>query len=245
MASNKESYSLFKSAVALVLIAGCLWASQWQYHRGVDRHERNNLIKAQTTLPPVELETASRAPVAHEWREISSLGTFDPKQQILLRNRYFEGKYGFEVLTAFTSASGEKFWVDRGWVQAGATALEQPEIPALPDGQVRITGRLRLDTSLPQGNFFALPSTGTGLISEANARSTNKVSGIDSDFYLDLVNGSDPTLTPEVPAQLPELSDGPHFAYALQWVLFGGLVIYGRYLIRREVLPRKELGIQA
>jgi hypothetical protein len=98
---------------------------------------------------------------------------------------------------------------------------------------------------LPQGNFFALPSTGTGLISEANARSTNKVSGIDSDFYLDLVNGSDPTLTPDVPAQLPELSDGPHFAYALQWVLFGGLVIYGRYLIRREVLPRKELGVQA
>ena len=90
-----------------------------------------------------------------------------------------------------------------------------------------------------------LPSTGTGLISEANARSTNKVSGIDSDFYLDLIQGSDPILTPDVPAQLPELSDGPHFAYALQWVLFGGLVIYGRYLIRREVLPRKELGVQA
>ncbi len=243
MAPHKESYSLFKSAVALLLIIGCLWASQWQYHRGVDRHQRNNLIEAQTTLPVVSVEVASQSPVAHEWREVKALGVFDPTQQILLRNRYFEGKYGFEVLTAFNTTNGEKFWVDRGWVQAGATALVQPELPKLPNGEVEINGRLRLDTSLPQGNFFALPSTGTGLISEANARSSNSKSGIDSEFYLDLLNGSVPELTPEVPAQLPELSDGPHFAYALQWVLFAGLVIYGRYLIRREVLPRKELGI--
>jgi cytochrome oxidase assembly protein ShyY1 len=243
MKSSKESFSLFKSAVALLLIVGCLWASQWQYHRGVDRHERNNLIEAQTTLPPVRVDVASKSPLTHEWREITAIGSFDPTQQILLRNRYFEGKYGFEVLTAFTTNGGEKFWVDRGWVQAGATALEQPKLPPLPAGQVEIDGRLRLDTSLPQGNFFALPSTGTGLISEANARSSNTKTGIDSDFYLDLLGGSTPELTPEVPAQLPELSDGPHFAYALQWVLFAGLVIYGRILIRREVLPRKELRI--
>jgi hypothetical protein len=30
-------------------------------------------------------------------------------------------------------------------------------------------------------------------------------------------------------------------AYALQWVFFGGLVVYGRFLIRRDVLSRKEL----
>lgn len=243
MASSKESFSLFKSSVALLLIIGCLWASQWQYHRGVDRHQRNNLIQAQTTLPQVEVEIASLSPAAHEWRTIKTSGTFDSTKQILLRNRYFEGKYGFEILTAFTASSGEIFWVDRGWVQAGATAVEQPELPALPKDEVAIVGRLRLDTSLPQGNFFALPAMGKGLISEANARSTNSKNGMNSAFYLDLISGSDKSLTPEVPAQLPELSDGPHFAYALQWVLFGGLVMYGRILIRREVLPRKELRI--
>jgi hypothetical protein len=243
MRSSKESFSLFKSAIALLLILGCLWASQWQYHRGVDRHERNNLIEAQTTLPIVRVDVASKSPLTHEWRQVAAEGSFDPSQQILLRNRYFEGKYGFEVLTAFTTNSGDKFWVDRGWVQAGATALEQPKLPPLPSGLVEINGRLRLDTSLPQGNFFALPSTGKGLISEANARSSNTKTGIDSDFYLDLLGGSTSELIPEVPAQLPELSDGPHFAYALQWVLFAGLVLYGRILIRREVLPRKELRV--
>jgi len=56
-----------------------------------------------------------------------------------------------------------------------------------------------------------------------------------------LLSGSSPSLTPAVPAQLPELSDGPHMAYALQWLFFGGLVVYGRFLIRRDVLSSKEL----
>ena len=99
----------------------------------------------------------------------------------------------------------------------------------VPDGDVIITGRFRLDSSLPRGSFFALPGNGQGLVSELNAQSQ-----LDTEkFYLDLLSGSDPSLTPEVPAQLPPLSDGPHMAYALQWLFFGGLIIYGRILIRR------------
>lgn len=243
--SAKESYSLLKSAIALLLIAGCLIASQWQFQRGVDRQARNNLIEAQTMLAPVTLADVSKSPEKFEWRAITAQGSFDASRQILLRNRYFEGKYGFQVLTAFTAKTGEKFWVDRGWVQAGATAVEQPKVSPLPIGQVMINGRLRLDTSLPQGSFFALPSSGTGLISEANAQSSNTEVGLPSAFYIDLVSGSTPLLTPEVPAQLPPLNDGPHYAYAVQWILFGALVVYGRYLIRREVLAGEEISVES
>ncbi len=240
--SKKESYSLFKTFVALLLIAGCGWAAQWQYHRGVDRHERNNQIESRIELPAITIDEASKDAPANEWRTVVTEGEFDATRQILLRNRYFEGKYGFEVLTAFKDKSGREFWVDRGWVQAGATATIQPELPPLPSSTVQIEGRLRLDRSLPQGKFFAIPTGNRGgLISEANAQSSNRESGIDSNFYLDLLGGSTADLTPEVSASLPELSDGPHFAYALQWVIFGGLVIYGRFLIRREVLTREEL----
>ncbi len=239
--SKKESYSLFKTFIALLLISGCGWAAQWQYHRGVDRHERNNQIESRIELPAITIDEASKDAPANEWRTVVTKGEFDATRQILLRNRYFEGKYGFEVLTAFKDKSGREFWVDRGWVQAGATATIQPELPSLPTGVVQIEGRLRLDRSLPQGKFFAIPTGNRGgLISEANAQSSNRESGIDSNFYLDLLGGSTADLTPEVSASLPELSDGPHFAYALQWVIFGGLVIYGRFLIRREVLSREE-----
>lgn len=240
--SRREPHALLKSALALLLIAGCLWAAQWQYHRGVARHERNSQITSHITLPVVKLATVEAAPERNEWQRVSVTGAFDGDRQILLRNHYSEGKYGFEVLTAFTSAQGKKFWVDRGWVQAGATATEQPQLPAVPTGEVTIVGRIRLDTSLPQGNFFAIPTGKTaGLISEANAQSSNTDHGIESSFYLDLISGSTPELTPAVVAEVPELTDGPHFAYALQWLIFAGLVIYGRFLIRREVLTREEI----
>ena len=226
---SKEQWALFKSFIALLLILLCVWAAQWQYHRGVDRHARNAVIEESIAKSPIELNAVTGELLDYEWQTVSANGTFDTKKQILLRNRYSEGKYGYEVLTLFTANDNRIFWVDRGWVQAGATATTPPVVPAVPTGQVSITGRFRLDSSLPRGSFFALPGNGEGLLSELNAQSQLNT----EKFYLDLLSGSEVSLTPEVTAQLPELSDGPHMAYALQWIFFGGLVIYGRILIRR------------
>ena len=225
----KEPWALFKSIIALLLIILCLWGSQWQYHRGVDRHARNAIIEKRIAQSPIELTTVKGNLADYEWQSVVVAGTFNPDKQILLRNRYNDGKYGYEVLTLFTSTDNKSFWVDRGWVQAGATATTPPVVTALPSGEVSISGRLRLDSSLPRGSFFALPDKGEGLVSELNAQSQ-----LDTEkFYIDLLSGSEKSLTPEVTAQLPELSDGPHMAYALQWIFFGGLVLYGRILIRR------------
>ena len=226
----REKYVFLKSLVALALICLCLIAAQWQYHRGVDRHARNSMIEENIAAPNILLEKAASELSKNEWRTVNAEGVFDASQTILLRNRYFEGKYGFEFLTLFTSSNGEKFWVDRGWIVAGKDAVTAPAIPATPSGTVEITGRMRLDTSLPRGSFFALPASGTGLISKWNAQNEVVTEG----YYLDLLNGSTAELTPNVTAQLPELSDGPHMAYALQWVFFAGLVGYGRILIRRS-----------
>ena len=226
----KEPWSFLKSLIALALVVLCLWGAQWQYHRGVDRHARNTVIEERINRDAIALSEIDRNLANNEWQTVSTSGSFDQSQQILLRNRYSEGKYGYEVLTLFTSTTGEKFWVDRGWVQAGATATTPPVITKVPDSEVSITGRFRLDSSLPRGSFFALPGAGEGLVSELNAQSQ-----LDTEkFYIDLLSGSDPSLTPDVPAQLPSLSDGPHMAYALQWLFFGGLAVYGRFLIRRS-----------
>lgn len=227
---TREPWAILKSLIALALIVLCIWAAQWQYHRGIDRHARNTIIEERIAKDAIDLANIDENVSENEWRSITTTGVFDQTQQILLRNRYSEGKYGYEVLTLFTSTSGEKFWVDRGWVQAGETATTAPEVTRVPETEVTITGRFRLDSSLPRGSFFALPGSGEGLVSELNAQSQ-----LDTEkFYLDLLEGSDPSLTPAVPAQLPSLNDGPHMAYALQWLFFGGLVIYGRFLIRRS-----------
>lgn len=234
---KREPFAFLRSLVALILICGTLWASQWQYHRGIDRHQRNNVIESHLSLPQIPLSKALENPTQSEWRIVTTSGSFDPESNILLRNRYFEGKYGFEVLTLFTPNQGEAFWVDRGWVIAGETAADKPKISPAPLGDVSIVGRFRLNSSLPQGTIFATGSASTSpLIRELNAQRqiSNQL------FYLDLMSGSLPELTPVVPAQLPELSDGPHMAYAAQWLIFAGLIGYGRYLMRKTDLGESK-----
>jgi surfeit locus 1 family protein len=225
----KEAWPIFKSLIALLLLVLCIWGAQWQYQRGVDRHARNTVIEERIAKPAIELSKVTGNLPDYEWQQVTTSGTFSTDKQILLRNRYNDGKYGYEVLTYFTTQDQKNLWVDRGWVQAGATATTPPVVTPVPAGTVTISGRLRLDSSLPRGSFFALPGKGQGLVSELNAQSQLNT----EKFYIDLLSGSDKSLTPTVSAQLPELSDGPHMAYALQWLFFGGLMIYGRILIRR------------
>ena len=189
-------------------------------------------------MKPLELALVTSDVTTHEWQPVRTSGSFDSKSQILLRNSYSDGVYGFELLTRFTNLDMKTFWVDCGWVKAGASATTRPDLPTIPTGQVSIIGRLRLDSSLPQGSFFAIPQgSSQGLIAKANAQSGTR----NENFYLDLLSGSQSSLTPQVSAQLPELSDGPHMAYALQWIFFAGLIGYARFLVRRDVLSRKEL----
>lgn len=226
---QREPWALLKSLLALILIVLCLWAAQWQYQRGVDRHARNFTIMKQIALLPIPLINVGSMPAQYEWQSVTISGEFEVGNQILLPNRYSEGVYGFEVLTLFTAIDGERFWVDRGWVKAGRSASTPPQVTEVPKGRVEITGRLRLDSSLPQGRYFALPANGSGLVSKLNAQSQLRT----EKYYLDLLNGSDESLRPVVPAELPVFSDGPHMAYALQWIFFAGLIVYGRLLIRR------------
>ena len=225
--SSKEPNALLKSFTALLLVALCLIAANWQYDRGINRKAENARIEANTLKPPVSLEQITDLK-SSEWRTVYVQGRFDLKHEVLLRNRYSpEGKYGFEYLTLFKTQSGQQFWIDRGWVKAGETALARPKVPTTPLEEITIKGRIRLDNSLPKGSFFALPASGN-LINDWNLKSKVET----EIFYIDLIDGAG--VAPDTPAQLPELSDGPHLAYALQWLFFAGLVIYGRYLIRKR-----------
>lgn len=229
---GKESHAIATSVLALLLIALCLWASHWQYTRGVARHHLNFLIASHVDMPATTVEALGKNIQGAEWRTVSVNGKFDSLHQILLRNQYSQGTYGFDLLTLFTDTAGHSFWVDRGWIAPGASATAKPELPETSSSIVGITGRIRLEDSLPQGAFFAISPSSKNLISKWNAQSNS--SKKTENFYLDLLTSSDSAMTPVVPVELPELSDGPHMAYALQWLFFAGLVGYGRLLLRRS-----------
>ena len=96
--------SLLQTFVALLLIAGCLFASQWQFARGSIQSQTNKIIAENLELPTLALADFDNLDaVDNQWRTVKITGNFSPTNQELVRNRYYEGKFGFEVLTLFTT----------------------------------------------------------------------------------------------------------------------------------------------
>lgn len=225
---------LTATALAVVLIYGCIQGALWQYDRHQVRHDKNSLILANinkqviTESQLINLNDAKRA-----WRETEITGSFIPTKEILVRNRYHEGKYGFGVITLFKSEQNNFYWVDRGWVVAGKDATTPPITTPVTGDKVEILARVRIENIENQiaGSVFAVPNGKDG----KQLEKWNQTGSVTTqDFYFDLISASDQRFNPEVPSPLPEISDGPHLAYSFQWLIFALLVALALFLVIRE-----------
>jgi cytochrome oxidase assembly protein ShyY1 len=224
--------SLLQSLVALALVAGCLFAAQWQFSRGANQSVTNKIIAANLDLPSLTMnEVENLDAVSNQWRKVTLQGSFSQDKQELVRNRYHEGKFGFEVLTLFTATNGENFWVDRGWVAAGPNAATPPIVETVARGKLEIIARIRSEnlSRQLQGSFFVTRAT------SEKPKSITKLQGVEANaYYLDLLGSPDGRVKPLTEIELPELSNGPHYAYGIQWLAFALLALIGRFLLFRE-----------
>lgn len=221
------------TALAIGLIFGCVQGALWQFDRYQVRHANNELVRKNAALPTInELALSQLNQEEIAFRKVTLQGSFVPTKEILIRNRYHEGKYGFGVLTLFVSNSGKSYWVDRGWVIAGKDATTPPLVQPVTDERVDITAFARVENleSQVRGSLIALPGKASSQLQAWNSQQSISTEPV----YLDLITASNQSFIPAVPTPLPELSDGPHLAYSFQWVLFIFLVIFAWYLVIRE-----------
>ncbi len=88
--------SLLQTFIALVLVGACLFAAQWQFNRGGSQSATNKIIAANLDLPSLTMaDIANLDPVSSQWRKVTLEGSFSQDKQELVRNRYYEGKFGF------------------------------------------------------------------------------------------------------------------------------------------------------
>ena len=112
-------------------------------------------------------------------------------------------------------------------------------MPAPPAGQVTVTGWLRQDSGADDhavepldGQVRAISSTGM-----ATSVPYDLVSG-----YLNLRSQDPPAAEPLQLEPRPELGQGPHFFYALQWWFFGGLAVFGWFWFAWTELKERRTG---
>lgn len=207
--------------LAVVVAAVCVRLGFWQLDRLQQRRASNDRIRTGLGAASMVLGGAPGPGAAH--RRASAIGMYDITGEVVLFGRSFEGRAGDHLLTPLRLPDGTALLVDRGWVPTGVR-------PPPADGVVRVEG------------FLLPPEPAVG-----GAPTSEQVIAVDpgeierglpyelAPVYLLLQEQSPPSGVLPRPAPLPELSEGPHLSYAIQWFSFAGVALAGgTVLFRRE-----------
>jgi cytochrome oxidase assembly protein ShyY1 len=232
--------------IVFVALLGVAFVSlgNWQLDRLAQRKERNATTITNEQKPVQLYEQVFTHPItdADQWQRVEARGTFDADHQFVVRYRSNGGADGYEVLTPLRTASGAVL-VDRGFIPLERGTRIPSVAPAPPTGEVSVVGHVRRNergrraATAPAGNQVRLINS--------DAIAVTLPYEIESG-YIGLL-----TVQPEQqggfqPVQLPDLSEGPHFWYAVQWFLFTAIGVAGIVVfIRGDLRARREEGEDA
>jgi cytochrome oxidase assembly protein ShyY1 len=223
----------------LLLAYACLLLGRWQWHRLEDKKAGNAIIRANEKAAPTPVDQMLRRhvdpPDEAEYAVVSATGTYDASKTVVVRYQTRDGNAGVDVVVPLTTASGTALLVDRGWVATSNQGLTDPsQVPAPPDGRVTVTGWVRQNAT---GSAAVVVDASARAISSTEIEPAIGVPTYGG--FVQLLSESPKAATPLTRADPPDLSNGPHFFYALQWWFFGILGLFGYgYLAWEEATGR-------
>jgi surfeit locus 1 family protein len=223
------------ACVALVVLMANL--SAWQFHRLSERRDFNAEVRERSIEPTTDIEEFDLSdPSSVTWRRAGAAGTYLADEQVLVLNRSQNGVAGLNVVTPLQLDDGRVVAVARGFVPLDITPADPPT------GRVRVVGVLRESENRRSGQ----PREAEGELREMFVLDLDRLQEQIDDPLLDVwlaADASDPSddaaFTPIAP---PELSEGPHLSYAIQWIIFSICVIVGWMLaVRRSIRRARSL----
>ena len=242
MKTTRQSSTVVRWGLLVVaFITACWFLSQWQFDRQAEVVSKNKLIEANYNAESMDIADVLKPNQLWdsnlEYRSVSVNGQYVPEQNFLVRNRPLNAYPGFLQLVAFRTDAGAVIWVERGWLPTGSVSDTPDDIPQV-DAQAR-TLQLRLRPAEPQLDRTAPAGQLSSIFLE-------KISlYVDGDVYTQaygrLVSESPALRTGEKIAK-PNLSEGNHLSYALQWILFG-LMAIGAVLWTLSQESRRKAGL--
>src|SRR2546422_21076 len=196
--------------VALLVAAICVRLGVWQLDRLHERRQRNALLLAARTRPPLEVDGSLPADSARD-RRLVARGVYDYTHERLWHGRSYEGVPGVDLVTPLRLAGGAAVLVDRGWAPSpDAFHVDQP---AYREG----------DSAVVLGLGMLAPRARGG-VDPAALRDSVPFRLLT--FVVQPLPPSTPPYRPLAPGLLrlptPAASDGPPPSYSLPWVSFAG-----------------------
>ena len=237
----RPKWLLFHAVVAAGIIA-MGFAGYWQLQRLDERKEFNQLVVERSQSEPTDLrsvlaqlDNGSLTLDAAEWLPVAVQGTYLP-DQVLEFNNSQGGRAGDNVLTAMLTDDGDTVIVNRGFIPLGI------DVPVAPQTEVEGLGYVRLSEVRDRGGLTDADD-GDPVIEIRRIdipQLARQFPGDVAPVYVQLIDSDPPIVVgdPE-PVVLPELSNGPHLSYSIQWFVFALCVAIGWVLaVRRSLRTR-------
>lgn len=226
--------------VCLALLPGFKSLSDWQWNRLHQREAYNRVIAENMNRTVTQLgdvaTSATEFDPASEWTILETTGTWDTEHQVLVRKKSFQSEVGFWVVTPLITAD-TTIMVNRGWIIAGNSAIDSPTVHTPPTGTVTVQGRLRILKSSMDAQPSDLPVGQVDRIVPTQLVSSGQVI---SNGYLELIQSKPDSVLELKTMAAPEISEGPHRSYALQWIFFGIMAIAGWIILVRNEATRQQ-----
>ncbi len=224
----------------------------WQLDRLRQRRAFNAQVEAQINAPQLNLNAglvySGLQPdqlTGMEYHPVIASGTFDPQNQVVLRNQVNGDMPGYHLLTPFhIEGTNQSVLVDRGFIPMEDS---QPSDWAKYNvsGNVTVKGIIRLG-HVPQ--FFGVrdPALATGQtrLDAWNAINLPRIAQQTPypllPVYIQAAPGPNNSTAPIASIDQPDLSDGPHLSYAIQWFSFAAILACGYPFFVRKQLKEKK-----
>ena len=229
--------------LTLLVFAGtalCIRLGIWQLDRLAQRRAFNAQFESARAQPALDLSQEQPENITEmEWRPAEVAGEYDFANQVAIRNQYYGNEYGYHLLTPL-QFNGEAVFVDRGWIPADCISTTSDWRKYDEPGTVIVSGQIRLGQAKPAfgGVADSLPENGAKLEVWNNADLT-KIAGQMPypvlPVYIQPEADANDT-EPPIPFQpTVELTEGPHFGYALQWFTFATILFLGYpFFLRKQ-----------
>ena len=210
----------------------CIRLGIWQLERLQQRRAFNSQFESARAEAVLDLNQEIPQDItAMEWRSVKVTGEYDFANQVALRNQYYGDQYGYHLLTPLLF-SRKAVLVDRGWIPADANSAPADWRKYDELGAVNVAGQIRLGQTKPAfgGVVDTLPANGAKLEIWINADLAHIAPQMQYPVlpvYIQPATDLSDT-EPPIPFQPEvELTEGPHFGYALQWFTFATILFVG------------------
>jgi cytochrome oxidase assembly protein ShyY1 len=217
--------AVIAAAVAVIFVNLGLW----QLRRLDERRALNATIESRFDAPPADLgellDTWGHDPAALQYRRAVVTGRYAVGEEVLLQARTYRSRSGHNVVTPLVWDGGV-IAVNRGWVPIDS---EGPPVPTArpPDDAVTTTGVLLLSEDRgplgrqnPDGSYDNIGRIDLGILAPQWGPGLVPV-------YLQLEEQNPAQGQYPIPLDPPEVVEGPHLGYAVQWFLFAAVIMIG------------------